>query len=163
MGLAKARRYLMVQWQRLFGDQSHRLQVAALPWRRASKGVEVMLVTSRGSGRWILPKGWPEAGEALWDAAAREAGEEAGVTGTVSPEALGAYRTEKSEGSDKASAFAVKVYPLQVQTVAKTWRESGQRHRQWFPVTDAAAKVREPDLAALITDFARRSGQRKAA
>ena len=79
MRVAEAGRYLMMQWQRLFGGRSNRLQVAALPWRRSSKGVEIMLVTSRGSGRWILPKGWPEAGEALWDAAAREADEEAGI------------------------------------------------------------------------------------
>jgi 8-oxo-dGTP pyrophosphatase MutT (NUDIX family) len=161
--MAKVGHYLMMQWQRLFDARSPRLQVAALPWRRASKGVEIMLVTSRGSGRWILPKGWPEAGEALWDAAAREADEEAGISGIVSPQELGAYRYEKSKGSEGASAFEVKVYPLEVQTVAKTWREHGQRHRQWFPVADAAAKVREPDLAALIADFGRRSGQRKAA
>lgn len=152
-----------MQWQRLFGGRSNRLQVAALPWRRSSKGVEIMLVTSRGSGRWILPKGWPEAGEALWDAAAREADEEAGIKGVVSPEALGVFRYEKSKGSDRDSAFEVQVFPLEVQTVAKTWREHGQRHRQWFPVADAATKVREPELAALITDFGRRSGQRRAA
>ncbi|RUU02882.1 NUDIX hydrolase, partial [Mesorhizobium sp. USDA-HM6] len=68
--------------RRLFGTAPCRLQVAALPWRKDDNGVEIMLITSRDTGRWVLPKGWPEAREPLCEAAAREAGEEAGLYGT---------------------------------------------------------------------------------
>jgi ADP-ribose pyrophosphatase YjhB (NUDIX family) len=67
--------------KRLFGVAPCRLQVAALPWREGKHGLEIMLITSRDTGRWVLPKGWPEAREPLCDAAAREAGEEAGLRG----------------------------------------------------------------------------------
>ena len=68
---------LVERVRRLFGKVPCRLQVAALPWRTAGDGVEIMLITSRDTGRWVLPKGWPENDENLYDAAAREAAEEA--------------------------------------------------------------------------------------
>ncbi len=61
--------------RRLFGAMPCRVQVAALPWRRTDQGVEVMLITSRDTGRWVIPKGWPEGQEDLYEAAAREAAE----------------------------------------------------------------------------------------
>ena len=160
MVAAKAGRYLMMQWQRLFGGRTHRLQVAALPWRRSGDGIEVMLITSRRSGRWIVPKGWPEWNEALFDAAAREAGEEAGITGTVSSQVLGSYRYEKR--SDTGVSYEVQVYPLEVQSVAKTWREQSQRQRRWMTPAEAAAKVREPELAAMIRAFSPTAERRAA-
>ena len=69
--------HLAERVQRLFGTAPCRLQVAALPWRIGERGVEIMLITSRDTGRWVLPKGWPEAREPLCEAAAREASEEA--------------------------------------------------------------------------------------
>ena len=77
--------------RRLFGGLPRRVQVAALPWRRTEQGIEVLLVTSRGTKRWITPKGWPEADEALHQAAAREAAEEAGVEGAISEREIGRY------------------------------------------------------------------------
>ncbi|WP_250157209.1 NUDIX hydrolase [Tianweitania aestuarii] len=151
----------MMQWQRLFGGRAHRLQVAALPWRRSGGEIEIMLVTSRGSGRWILPKGWPKPGEALCDAAAREAGEEAGITGTIAQQTLGSYRYEKR--SDRSISYEVQVYPLAVQAVAKTWRERNQRERRWMSQTQAAANVREPELAAMIHAFSPTAVERQAA
>ena len=61
-----------------------KLQTGALPWRRA-KGdqLEILLVTGRLSGRWIVPKGWPMRGKTMAKAAAQEAYEEAGVRGKV--------------------------------------------------------------------------------
>ncbi|TIM18205.1 MAG: NUDIX domain-containing protein, partial [Mesorhizobium sp.] len=76
--------HLAERVQRLFGTAPCRLQVAALPWRDTKHGIEIMLITSRDTGRWVLPKGWPEAKELLCEAAAREAGEEAGLRGTIS-------------------------------------------------------------------------------
>src|SRR5689334_18106679 len=82
---------LMERVRRLFGRPVSRLQVAALPWRKSADHVEIMLITSRDTGRWVLPKGWPEEAEALSDAAAREAKEEAGISGAIARIEAGRY------------------------------------------------------------------------
>src|SRR5690348_1261746 len=83
--------------RRLLGGAPCRVQVAALPWRKGPDGVEIMLITSRETGRWVLPKGWPEGDEALWDAAAREASEEAGIDGAIARSELGCYYYAKQQ------------------------------------------------------------------
>lgn len=133
------------------GGMPCHVQVAALPWRHGENGVEVMLVTSRGTGRWVLPKGWPEGMEALCDAAAREAMEEAGIVGAVSNEALGSYFYRKQKDSGRELRCEVRVFPLEVTGQKDRWRESGQRQRRWMPVDDAARSVRERDLGELIS------------
>ena len=122
---------------RLFGDVPLRQQVAAWPWRTADDGqLKVMLITSRDTGRWVLPKGWPEMGEAFSDAAAREAREEAGLKGTVSREAAGRYYYAKTKASGDIPC-EVLVFPLEVGKVAAKWKEKGQRTRKWVrPRTD---------------------------
>ena len=117
--------------RRLFGGAPCRLQVAALPWRKTEGGVEVMLITSRDSGRWVLPKGWPELGEELFDAAAREAGEEAGLKGAVSQREAGRYFYDKSVSRGESFRCEVLVYPLEVDKVADKWKEKRQRERRW--------------------------------
>ena len=104
--------HLLGRVRRLFGKASLRLQVAALPWRKADDGVEIMLITSRDTGRWVLPKGWPESGENLFDAAAREAGEEAGLSGSVSRREIGRYYYAKALSSGKEVPCEVLVYPF---------------------------------------------------
>lgn len=158
-----ARRRLVAHWNSLFGSDRCHLQVAALPWRRTASGVEVMLITSRGTGRWVLPKGWPEGDEALCNAAAREAAEEAGLAGAVSDLAVGSYFYDKLKSSGEQIRCEVKVYPLEVDKVADKWRERRQRKRQWMAPQDAAVSVHEPDLAALISAFSVNPRQRVAA
>lgn len=140
--------------RRLFGGEPCCVQVAALPWRKSANGVEVMLVTSRETGRWVLPKGWPERGEALCQAAAREAAEEAGLAGSVSSASAGHYnyvKVDRSGGDDVACE--VLVYPLEVDQVATKWKEHKVRSRKWVSPEEAAALVDEPDLRVLITEF----------
>lgn len=140
--------------RRLIGGLPCRTQVAALPWRVATDGSrEVMLITSRGTGRWVLPKGWPEGSENLWVAAEREAGEEAGVSGTVDSSALGRFYYMKRVSRGREWRCEVLVYPLQVSQVLESWRERNQRKRKWFSLADAARLVAEPDLAELIAGF----------
>ena len=138
---------------RLFGRGSCRLQAAALPWRRAGDGVEIMLITSRDTGRWVLPKGWPEEGEEFWQAAAREAVEEAGLEGIIADREIGRYFYAKNRSSRGDLACEVHVFPLKVKHVADTWKEARQRTRRWMSPVDAAAAVKEQDLSALIAAF----------
>ena len=146
--------HLVERVRRLFGKASCRLQVAALPWRRTDAGIEVMLITSRDTGRWVLPKGWPEGTEEFCEAAAREAGEEAGLSGAVARREAGRYRYAKVLSSGVEVPCEVIVFPLEVDQVAERWPEKKKRQRGWFSPKDAATRVREPDLAELIAGFA---------
>ncbi len=130
-----------------------RVQVAALPWRKGPEGVEIMLITSRDTGRWVLPKGWPEGDEALWDAAAREALEEAGIDGAITRSAAGLYYYAKRRDSGTQNRCEVHVFPMEIDRVNDKWPERRQRRRQWFSPEDAASSVHEPDLADLIARF----------
>ena len=141
--------------RRLFGDASCRLQVAALPWRVVDGRLEVMLITSRDTGRWILPKGWADKREAPADAAAREAREEAGIKGSVSRREAGRYFYAKAQRAGPPVPCEVVVYPLEVQKLAASWKEKAERRRQWFVPETAAGLVREPDPAELIRRFGR--------
>lgn len=144
---------LMERVRRLFGKGPYRLQVAALPWRSVESGVEIMLITSRDTGRWVLPKGWPEAQEALCDAAAREAGEEAGLSGAVARREAGRYRYAKVLSSGEEVACEVLVFPLEVDRVAEKWKERRQRRRKWVTHVEATRMLNEPDLCRLIAAF----------
>jgi 8-oxo-dGTP pyrophosphatase MutT (NUDIX family) len=145
--------HLVERVRRLFGKTPCRLQVAALPWRKADDGVEIMLITSRDTGRWILPKGWPESGENLFDAAAREAGEEAGLSGSVSRQEIGRYFYAKALSSGEEVPCEVLVYPLEVDKVADKWKEKRERKRKWVSPAVAARMLNEPDLCKLISAF----------
>jgi 8-oxo-dGTP pyrophosphatase MutT (NUDIX family) len=139
--------------RRFFRGEAFRLQVAALPWRKTQDGVEMMLITSRDTGRWVLPKGWPEEGETLYEAAAREALEEAGVSGGIAEAAAGSYFYNKVHSSGAESPCEVRVFPLEVEGVASEWREKGQRKRKWVEPREATRMVNEPDLVKLIARF----------
>lgn len=123
-------------------------QVAAIPIRRSASGAtEVLLVTSRGSQRWVVPKGWPWAGRPDHEAAAGEAWEEAGVRGDTTPNSIGSYTYRKNTGVNE---LVVHVYVMDVTEVLPVWPERTQRRRKWLSLTDAAACVAEPELAALL-------------
>lgn len=136
---------------------SRRVQYAALPWRRNNLTTEVMLVTSRGTGRWIIPKGWPMKGKAPHAAAAREALEEAGVVGQIGKEPIGSFSHNKLLKRGDAVVCEVQVYPLQVTRQRKTWPEQGKRQLQWLSTSEAAKKVSEPVLGTIIRDLEKKS------
>lgn len=124
-------------------------QVAALPFRIRDGRIEVLLVTSRETKRWLIPKGWPMKGKKPHKAAAQEAEEEAGVKGEIKNKPLGSYDYWKRRAAH-FDLCQVNVYPLEVSKQLKSWREKGQRQAQWFGVEDAAHQVLEPALADLI-------------
>lgn len=131
-----------------------RTQYAALCWRAHRGRIEVLLITSRDTGRWVIPKGWPMADLAPYAAAAREAWEEAGVEGTAGEDALGVYAYDKVMKPGHALPCAVAVYPLRVERLADRFPERKERRRKWFAAEKAARKVAEPDLRAIFASLA---------
>jgi 8-oxo-dGTP pyrophosphatase MutT (NUDIX family) len=134
-----------------------RTQFAGLPFRIAKAGggkrVEVLMVTSRDSRRWIIPKGWPMDGMTPAAAAAQEVWEEAGATGRVYDHCLGLYSYEKIMDDDLILPIIVAVFPVKVRKLEKDYPEAAQRKRKWMSLKKAANKVEEPDLRQLIATF----------
>jgi 8-oxo-dGTP pyrophosphatase MutT (NUDIX family) len=129
-------------------------QFGALPWRiDPEKGLQILLITSRDTGRWVIPRGNPMPRLAGHETAAREAHEEAGLDGIVSPDPIGRYRYEKRR-PDEAVPAEVTVYPLKVLRQHQSWPERHERSSRWFDPVRAAAAVDEPELKALILAFA---------
>jgi 8-oxo-dGTP pyrophosphatase MutT (NUDIX family) len=133
-------------------------QFGALCWRMRRGRIEVLLVTSRDTGRWVIPKGWPVEGLDGAGSASREAWEEAGVRATESPVALGFYTYDKvlQRGGDSPSSVpcVVSVFAMAVTRQTKDFPEARQRRRRWFSQAKASRKVDEPELQALIAGFA---------
>lgn len=128
-----------------------RVQYAALPYREDEEGeLHILLVTSRETKRWILPKGWPERKIAPHLLAAKEAYEEAGVRGIASPEPIGSYRYGKRLSDGAVVPCDVQVYPIEVVRLRKSWPERKQRERIWVTVPEAAMMVEEPGLVSLL-------------
>jgi 8-oxo-dGTP pyrophosphatase MutT (NUDIX family) len=125
-------------------------QIAALCWRMHKGHVEVLLITSRETGRWVIPKGWPMDGLSAAAAAAREAWEEAGVEGEISDIALGKYIYDKIMPS-KVLCCSVDVFPLRVKELKSKFPEAKMRRRAWHRASEAAHMVAEPELHDLLT------------
>ena len=134
------------------GKREVRTQFAALCYRLRKKEVEVLLITSRDSGRWIIPKGWPMDRLTPAEAAAQEAFEEAGVIGKAKDMVIGLYSYRK-ETEDDQLPCVVAVFPLKVQKLVKDYPEMDERDRRWFPAKKAAEKVREPELRQILKNF----------
>lgn len=128
-------------------------QVAALCWRMHDGAPEVLLITSRDTGRWIVPKGWPMADRSAAATAAQEAWEEAGVRGAPAERSLGSYRYPKLYPDAAAQLCEVEVFALRVKGLSHHYPERRQRRRKWFSLEKAARKVGEPELRALILGF----------
>ena len=137
-----------------------RRQYAALPFRIAKGGtVEIMLITSRDTRRWVIPKGWPIRGLTDPATAAREALEEAGLVGQIGKRRLGSFLYEKRLDEERSVLCAVEVFPFKVKGQRKRWPEKKQRDGRWFPAGEAASAVAEPELGTLIERFGARPGK----
>jgi 8-oxo-dGTP pyrophosphatase MutT (NUDIX family) len=126
-------------------------QYGVLPVRRTAGGrLEVLLITSRDTRRWVVPRGNPIAGKSPPESAAQEAFEEAGIVGAVDPEAIGLYSYEKRRRLRGAVPALVHLFRMRVEEERDDWPEKSQRERRWFAPHEAAAAVAESDLAELI-------------
>ena len=135
------------------------MQYGALPYRFTKSGApEILLVTTRQTKRWIIPKGWPIKGLKPAKSAAREAYEEAGVRGSVTTKAIGIFSYEKRSDEDGITIpCEVRVFPLLVRRrKSKTWPESKQRIAQWLEPAVALSLVEEESLRSLISSFIER-------
>lgn len=125
-------------------------QAAAIPYRVREGRIEVLLITSRRTRRWIVPKGLIEPHQGAVDAAAQEAWEEAGVEGDLQDTALGTYTYEKWGG-----VCHVEVFSMRVTRVHGDWPESSCRQRCWLPAEGAARAVRRKALRRMILELGR--------
>jgi 8-oxo-dGTP pyrophosphatase MutT (NUDIX family) len=129
-----------------------RRQYAALPWR-IQGGPEILLLTSRDTRRWVIPKGWPMKGRKPHMTAALEALQEAGLLGKIAKAKFGSFHYDKRLNSGEAVVCSVDVFPLRVLRQRKKWPEKDQRITQWFPPAEASGLVDEPELSEMIRSF----------
>jgi 8-oxo-dGTP pyrophosphatase MutT (NUDIX family) len=131
-------------------DQEAHRQIAALPLRKRQGKLEVLLITSRETKRWVIPKGWPMLGLKDWNAAKQEALEEAGVIGRISKKPIGSFEYVKRTKSGGEKLCRVDVYQLKVFTMKRNWLEKSERIRDWVSVPEAVSRVQEQDLKLII-------------
>jgi 8-oxo-dGTP pyrophosphatase MutT (NUDIX family) len=135
--------------------KAQNVQYAALPWRSTLDGLEILLITTLNTKRWIIPKGWPLDGLSPPDSAAREALEEAGICGTIAADAFGSFCYEKVRKSGQVITCNVSVFPMHVEQQRKRWIEKGTRDIRWCKIEEAVELVSMPDLCRILTQFAR--------
>jgi 8-oxo-dGTP pyrophosphatase MutT (NUDIX family) len=116
-------------------------QAAAIPLRDG----RVCLVMSASKRKWIIPKGHIERNETAEETAVREAWEEAGLIGSVTPNPVGSYHYEKC-----GQIYCVTVFLMQVIATTDQWPECGRRPRRWLPPLQAFSVVQHPELRHLL-------------
>ncbi len=128
-------------------------QVGALCYRKTDAGKQVLLITSRDTGRWIIPKGWPIKGLDAAGAALQEAWEEAGVRKTGDTEAVGSFDYDKRLKDGEYLPVRTEVFAAEVQELRSDYPEAKERQRAWFTPKEAAELVDEPQLQDILRAF----------
>lgn len=139
---------MLLEFLRGWGSKPHVVpplrQSGALPYSIVDNRVVFLLVTSRKTGRWIFPKGSISTGMTPWDSAAKEALEEAGVSGQIGTSPIGTY-----ENSDKGMRTEIDLYPLRVEAQLPEWQEMDQRLRHWALLTEAKRLLADRSLSSI--------------
>ncbi|MBI1492572.1 NUDIX hydrolase [Halocynthiibacter styelae] len=135
------------------GKRSVRTQFGALCYRYHNDKLQVLLISSRGVGRWVIPKGWPMDEKTPAEASATEAFEEAGVKGKVYETCLGLYSTMREAPGDELIPCIVAIFPMKVKELLDDYPEADERSREWFTPKKAASLIDEPELAQIIRNF----------
>lgn len=147
-------RTLIRAWEEILRPllkRPNRLQVAALCYRTGASGKEVLMITSRGTGRWIIPKGWPVEGKDGRASALQEAWEEAGVRNArISDQPIGEYNYIKRRSKGADEPVTTLIFAAEVELLADDYPESSERNRQWMRPEQAATLVHEPQLQDVL-------------
>ena len=130
-----------------------RAQFAALCYRKKKKNIKILLVTSRRTGRWTIPKGWLANGFTPQQSALKEAYEEAGVRGKLPATCIGHFWYRKNMDHGTSIPCIVAVFPVEVDKVLDRFPECKSRKRKWFNRNKAARLVAEPSLLQIIQAF----------
>lgn len=130
-------------------------QYGAVCFRYVGNGdqIEILLITSRESRRWIIPKGWPMKKKKPFETAATEAFEEAGVEGSVRKKPIGRYTYLKELEADAVSPCIVELFQIEVKALSDDFKERGERVLAWVSPDEAARRVRELELKSLLVSF----------
>ncbi|MGV3651832.1 MAG: NUDIX hydrolase [Devosia sp.] len=129
-------------------------QFGALPYTVRDGQLIVLLVTSRGRGKWIFPKGGHIVGMTPWESAAREAYEEAGVEGEIEQVPIGSYFLPVT--AERPKPVEVQIFPLRVTHQREDWKEQGQRYRHWAVLAEARRLITHDGLADVAVALAQR-------
>lgn len=138
------------------GKKQETIHYAALPFLVEDGHPMVLLVTSRETKRWILPKGKPEKKLRPREVAAREAFEEAGVHGQIADESFATFDSIKRLPDGRELPIKVRVYLFEITEVLDDWPEKKERERRWANPGEAALLASEPGLVSVLLDFASR-------
>ena len=149
------------QLKHIWGDylapmfkRPEKIQFAALCYKGDGPSRRVLLITSRDTGRWVIPKGWPMRGKSSLGTAAQEAWEEAGVYALkTDPTPVGSFTYDKRLKGDWAIPVRTLVYAVRVRSLSDTYPESCERTRKWVTPAEAATMVQEPELQEILADF----------
>ncbi|NNG71935.1 NUDIX hydrolase [Rhizobium laguerreae] len=128
-------------------------------YKEAGSEIEVLVITSRESRRWIIPKGWPIKGKRPHEAAAIEAWEEAGVRGKAKKKPVGSYTYLKELDDGNVTPCIVELFQIEVTAVSTDFKERGQRLFDWVSPSEAARRVREIELKSLLVNFKPNAGK----
>ena len=148
-------------WSRFFAkDPAEPVgqQFGALPYRIVDGQLAVLLITSRGRGKWIFPKGCQMDGKTPWECAELEAYEEAGVVGEIETTPIGSYFLPVTE--ERPQPIEVLMYPLLVTDQREDWKEMGQRYRHWAVLPEAKRLITHDGLADVALALAQRENSR---
>jgi 8-oxo-dGTP pyrophosphatase MutT (NUDIX family) len=121
-------------------------QIAALPFRTRDGVLEVLLITSRETRQWIIPKGWRQKSRPPHDVAIRKARQEAGLVGRIAKRSIGSYRYEKRLAANDAIACKVRIFPLEVERQLDDWPEKGERDLCWLSPAEAVKRITDKNL-----------------
>jgi 8-oxo-dGTP pyrophosphatase MutT (NUDIX family) len=125
-------------------------QAAAIAYRVRKGKIQVLLVTSRDQGRWIIPKGHIDPGTTPIQTAVTEAHEEAGIEGIVNKIPLGLYTYFKRLEAERSRPATVEVYLMHVTRQREAWPEKGQRKLAWMSIKKAVQLIQEPGIIPLL-------------
>ena len=138
-------------------ETSHFRQFGALCHRNSKRGVEVLLITTRQTRRWMIPKGWSIPGLDPMAEVEQEAWEEAGVVGDVDKAPFGKFRYDKHLADGRNVRLTVEVHLLKVRKKKKRFPEMAQRDLLWISAEAAFDRVEEPELKELLRNFSKQA------